>query len=537
MSTPEKPQTISQVLERSVRQFATTEAIVCGQQRVTYAALDEQVNTTARALLASGVAKGDRVAVLASNSERWPVCALALASIGAILVPVNTRLKGAEIRHILRTSEASRAVVEEGFLGNPYVAMIRDEQTPLENREQLADLQEIIVLEHAPVEGATTFDELLSRASAVDLDALERAKSAVGPDDVSDIIFTSGTTGRPKGAELRHHQTVMLYTTWADIAGVQPGEGFLGVNPFFHCFGYKAGLLASVIKGATILPVAIFDAKETMRIIEAERVSIVPGTPTLYISMLDHPDRDEFDLSSLRVAVTGGSVVPTALLHRMRTELGVSTIINAYGLTEACGYVTSCRQGDPDEVISKTSGRPVDGVEVKIVGSKGETLAPGETGEVYVRGYNLMVGYYNDPQSTAKAIDVEGWLHTGDIGLQDVHGNLTITDRTKDMFVVGGYNAYPAEIEQVVIAHDSVSDVAVIGVPDPRMGEVGRAYVVLRPGGQLSEDNLIAYCRDRIANYKVPRSLRVIESLPRTGTGKVDKVALRRLAAQEDSPP
>ncbi len=527
------PKTIPQALERSVQQFWDREAIVCGAHRVTYATLVDQVNSAARAFLASGVAKGDRVAILAPNSERWPVCSLALASIGAVLVPVNTRLKGPEIRHILRTSETSRIVVEEGFLGNSYVAMILDDESPIDDRERLSDLEEIIVFAEATRDGVTSFNEFLGRAAAVSDELLARAKAGVGPEDVSDIIFTSGTTGRPKGAVLRHFQTVALYTTWADIAGVQPGEGFLGVNPFFHCFGYKAGLLASVIKGATMLPVATFDAERTMQLIEAERASIVPGTPTLYISMLDHPERGRYDLSSLRVAVTGGSVVPTALLQRMRTELGFKTIINAYGLTEACGYVTSCRQGDPDEVISKTSGRPVEGVEVRIVGTDGDTLPPGDVGEVFVRGYNLMAGYYKDAENTAKAIDADGWLHTGDVGFQDAAGNLTITDRTKDMFVIGGYNAYPAEIEQVIMRHESVSDVAVIGVPDPRMGEVGRAYVVLRPDGHLSEDELIAFCRGRLANYKVPRSLRVVDALPRTGTGKVDKVTLRVLASQE----
>jgi acyl-CoA synthetase (AMP-forming)/AMP-acid ligase II len=305
----------------------------------------------------------------------------------------------------------------------------------------------------------------------------------------------------------------------------------LGVNPFFHCFGYKAGLLASIIRGATLLPVAVFDAVATMALIEAERINIAPGTPTLYISLLDHPRRGEFDLSSLRVAVTGGSVVPNVLVKRMRQDLGFRTVINAYGLTESCGFATSCHSDDSDEIIANTSGRAVEGTEVVIAGQNGDLLGPGEPGEVLVRGYNVMSGYYENPAATAVAIDANGWLHTGDVGVLDERGNLKITDRTKDMFVVGGYNAYPAEIEQVIMHHDSVSEVAVIGVADDRMGEVGRAYVVLRPEASVDEQELIEYCRARLANYKVPRSVKIVESLPRNGSGKVDKLAIRRAAA------
>jgi acyl-CoA synthetase (AMP-forming)/AMP-acid ligase II len=534
--TTDEMTTIPAALASTVRQFPDVEAVVCGQTRLTYAELAQRVRTATRAFMASGVAKGDRVALWAPNSERWLVTALAVVSTGAILVPVNTRLKGAEARHILGTSQASILVVEDGFLDLALVDMLReggDPPTAGAPVPALRDLRELIVFGPSDLAEVTTFDAFLARADNVSEAAAEAASQSVSPEDPSDIIFTSGTTGRPKGAMLLHGQTIRLYTAWSDNAGLTAGDRFLGVNPFFHCFGYKAGLLACVIKGATMVPVAVFDAVATMALIEAERINIAPGTPTLYISLLDHPRRHEFDLSSLRVAVTGGSVVPTALVKRMRSDLGFATVLNAYGLTEACGFVTSCRPDDSDEIISKTSGRPVDGVEVVIVGSQGERLGPGEHGEVLVRGYNLMAGYYQDPESTAEVIDRDGWLHTGDVGIQDEQGNLSITDRTKDMFVVGGYNAYPAEIEQVIMHHDAVSDVAVIGVPDARMGEVGQAYVVLRQRGGASERELLDYCRSHLANYKVPRTIEIVESLPRLGSGKVDKLALRRTAAGE----
>jgi acyl-CoA synthetase (AMP-forming)/AMP-acid ligase II len=535
MSDHQAAMTIPGVLHATARDLPDAEAYACGSVRLTYAMLADRVREVARACIASEIGKGDRVALWAPNSERWAIAALGIVSTGAILVPINTRLKGAEARYILETSQASKLIVEEGFLGLSFVGMLREADGDAISAVPVAslpDLDEIIVFGTPEVTGVATFASFLDRAEGVsDATAAEVAHS-VSPDDVSDIIFTSGTTGRPKGAMLLHGQTIKLYTAWSDNAGLTHGDRYLGVNPFFHCFGYKAGLLACVIKGATMVPVAAFDPVETMALIEAERLSIAPGTPTLYISLLDHPRRGEFDLSSLRIAVTGGSVVPTALIRRMRDDLGFETVINAYGLTEASGTVTGCRPDDTDEVIANTSGRAFPDVEVKVVGHSGEALPPGESGEIYVRGYNVMAGYYRDPDATAKAIDAEGWLHTGDVGVQDIHGNLRITDRTKDMFVVGGYNAYPAEIEQVVMHHDAVSEVAVIGMPDDRLGEVGRAYVVLRPGTDVSEEDLLAYCREHLANYKVPRTVTFADSLPRNGMGKVDKVALRALATQ-----
>jgi acyl-CoA synthetase (AMP-forming)/AMP-acid ligase II len=533
--TPERDtMTIPGALAATVRANPVAEAVVCGETRWTFAELAERVRVTARAFLASGVTKGDRIAIWAPNSERWIVTALAVVSTGAILVPVNTRLKGAEARHILEASRTSILVVEDGFLGLALVDMLREEGGPPSAGKPvplLGELKEVIVFGETELVDVTTFKSFLTRADHVSNEAADEAAALVSRDDVSDIIFTSGTTGRPKGAVLLHGQTIRLYTYWSDVAGLQPGDRFLGVNPFFHCFGYKAGLLASIIRGATLLPVAVFDAVATMALIEAERINIAPGTPTLYISLLDHPRRGEFDLSSLRVAVTGGSVVPNVLVKRMRQDLGFRTVINAYGLTESCGFATSCHSDDSDEIIANTSGRAVEGTEVVIAGQNGDLLGPGEPGEVLVRGYNVMSGYYENPAATAVAIDANGWLHTGDVGVLDERGNLKITDRTKDMFVVGGYNAYPAEIEQVIMHHDSVSEVAVIGVADDRMGEVGRAYVVLRPEASVDEQELIEYCRARLANYKVPRSVKIVESLPRNGSGKVDKLAIRRAAA------
>jgi acyl-CoA synthetase (AMP-forming)/AMP-acid ligase II len=350
--------------------------------------------------------------------------------------------------------------------------------------------------------------------------ARERA-DALGPDDLSDIFFTSGTTGLPKGAMLTHGQTIRLYLAWSELAGVRPGDRYLLVNPFFHTFGYKAGIIACLLRGATIVPQPVFDVDTTLALVERERITVLPGPPTLYTSIVDHPHRTRYDLSSLRVAVTGATTVPVVLVERMREELALSTVITAYGLTETCGTATMCRPDDDPVTVATTSGRAVSDVEVRV------DAPVGSPGEVRVRGYNVMRGYFEDEAATKEVIDADGWLHTGDIGVLDERGYLRITDRVKDMFIVGGFNAYPAEIEQVLARHEAVAEVAVVGVPDERLGEVGRAFVVRRPGARVGEEDLIAYCRERLANFKVPRVVTFLDTLPRNASGKVTKATLR----------
>jgi acyl-CoA synthetase (AMP-forming)/AMP-acid ligase II len=343
----------------------------------------------------------------------------------------------------------------------------------------------------------------------------------------SDIIFTSGTTGRPKGALITHAQTLRGYEIWSDLAGLREGDRYLIVNPFFHTFGYKAGIIACLMRGATMVPQPVFDVDTVLANVAAERVSVLPGPPTLHQSLLDHPSRDTYDLSALRLVVTGAAVVPLRLVERLRTELGVDTVLTAYGLSEASGIVTMCRRGDPPAVIASTSGRAIPDTEVRVVDASGAPAAPGSPGEVLVRGFNVMSGYFEDPEATAAVLSPDGWLRTGDVGVLDPEGNLRITDRIKDMFIVGGFNAYPAEIEQLLGLHPEVADVAVIGIPDSRLGEVGKAYVVRRPHSTLTADDLITWSRREMANYKVPRTVEFVGDLPRNASGKVVKGELR----------
>jgi acyl-CoA synthetase (AMP-forming)/AMP-acid ligase II len=361
---------------------------------------------------------------------------------------------------------------------------------------------------------------------------------AVGPDDLSDIIFTSGTTGRPKGAMTTHAQTLRTFATWASIVGLAEGDRYLIVNPFFHTFGYKAGIVACLIAGATIVPEPVFDVDRVLEKVAAERITMLPGPPTLYQQVLDHPRRAAHDLSSLRLAVTGAAAVPVELVLRMRSELTFSTVLTAYGLTESTGVVTMCRQGDDPDTISHTSGRAIPGIEVRIVDEAGSPVDPGSPGEIVVRGYTVVSGYFEDPEATAEAIDADGWLHTGDIGVMDGAGNVAITDRLKDMFIVGGFNAYPAEIEGAILRHPGVSQVAVVGVPDARMGEVGCAFVVPRPDTDPTAlaRELPLWARERMANYKVPRRVEIVDALPLNASGKVLKTELRARAAGRKAP-
>jgi acyl-CoA synthetase (AMP-forming)/AMP-acid ligase II len=534
--------TIPALVARGALAHGDTEVVVDGDTRLTYAELPEAVDLYARAFVAARVDRGERVAIWAPNSAAWMLAALGALRAGAVVVPMNTRFKGGEAAYIVRASGATTMVTVRGFLGVDYPALLE--------HEDVGALARIVVLHDEGGSGAGPggveilgLAPFLDAASEVDASETAARAEALRPDDVSDLIFTSGTTGHPKGAATTHGQSLRTFGTWASIVGLAPGDRYLVVNPFFHTFGYKAGILACLMAGATVVPQAIFEPGPVLACIEAERISVLPGPPTLYQTLLADPTRGEYDLSSLRLGVTGAAVVPVELVHAMGRELGFSTVLTAYGLTESSGTVTMCRRSDPPETVATTSGRAIPGLEVRAV-VDGLEVPAGEPGEIVVRGYTVMGGYWQDEKATAETIDAEGWLHTGDIGVMDAAGNVTITDRVKDMFVVGGFNAYPAEIEAMVREHPDVAQVAVIGVPDERMGEVGCAYVVPTPGAPVHEagesvdawaTGLLGWARQAMANYKVPRHVVVVEDLPVNAGGKVLKRELReRFGAGQD---
>ncbi|MFF4330135.1 fatty acid--CoA ligase family protein [Streptomyces sp. NPDC001591] len=572
---------VAALVRDAARRWAGREAVVDGRTRLDYAQLGERVERAAAACLAAGVEPGDRVAVWAPNTADWIVSALGAVTAGAVLVPLNTRFKGAEAAYVLQRSRARLLFVTGTFLGTSYVASLRRATTeapapgtpgtatgpgsvrasgthsgpgtpatgpagptrpaagaatgtgPVGTRPRrgplpgLPDLEQVVVLADDAPADFRTWKDFLAGGDAVPASAVRARTDAIPPDAPSDIIFTSGTTGSPKGAVITHAQTLRCYAVWSGLAGLREGDRYLIVNPFFHTFGYKAGIIACLMRGATMVPQPVFDVDTVLANIAAERISVLPGPPTLHQSLLDHPQREHHDLSALRLVVTGAAVVPLQLVERLRTELRIATVLTAYGLSEAGGIVTMCRRGDPAEVVAATSGRAIPGTELRITGPDGSACPPGTPGEVRVRGYHVMRGYFEDPEGTARTLTPDGWLRTGDVGVLDAAGNLRITDRIKDMFIVGGFNAYPAEIEQLLGLHPDVADVAVVGIPDPRLGEVGKAYAVRRPGSTLTADDLIAWSRREMANYKVPREVEFVPSLPRNASGKILKTRLR----------
>ncbi len=530
MTDPDLPLTIPAVVERAAAQFGSLEGLVDGDIRLTFAELAAQVDVAARAFIASGVEPGDRIALWAPNMAEWAIAALGVHRAGAAVVPLNTRYKGTEAAYILNASGARMLCTVTDFLDTDYVELLGD-------RGEVPGVEAVVVLRGPERDGTIGWTTFLERADAVSPETSSARAAAISPDDLSDILFTSGTTGAPKGAMLGHGASVRAYDAWSTVVGLRQGDRYLIINPFFHAFGLKAGILASLIKGATIVPHAVFDVPSVMQRVAEERISMLPGPPAIYQTILDHPDLGDYDLSSLRLSVTGAAAVPVEMIRRMREELTFTTIVTGYGLTEATGIATMCRHDDDPEIISNTAGRAIPDVEVQIVDEQGTALGPGEAGEVVIRGYNVMRGYFNNPEATASAIDADGWLHTGDVGVLDGAGNLRITDRTKDMFIVGGFNAYPAEIEGMMLRHPAIGQVAVVGVPDHRMGEVGMAFVVPRPGVEVTADEIIAWSREEMANYKAPRYVELVDALPLNASGKVLKFQLRErgIAAVADS--
>ena len=434
-------------------------AIEDGETTLSFTALSEQVEAATRALIAAGVCPGDRVAIWAPNMWEWIVASLGLHGAGGVLVPINTRYKAAEAAFILRKAEARMLLTVTDFLNTDYVRLLRDHD------EEVALPLGIVVLRGQAPEGTRSWGALLEGAQEVTAEAARARADAVAPDDLSDILFTSGTTGEPKGAMCTHAQSLRAYRDWSHVVGLAEGDRYLVVAPFFHCFGYKAGWLAALMMGATVLPQAVFDPVAVLGRIGADRVSMLPGPPALYQTLLGRDDLGDHDLSSLRLAVTGAAVIPVELIRRMKDELGFETVITGYGLTEACGIATMCRFDDDPETIARTSGRAIPDVEVLVVDDCGEEVSRGEPGEVVVRGYNVMRGYLGEEAQTAAAIDEGGWLHTGDIGVMDEGGYIRITDRKKDMFIMGGFNCYPAEIESLMLRNEDLIQAAVIGSP------------------------------------------------------------------------
>lgn len=501
------PSTAFQVLSAAAERWPAKTAVVEGASALTYAELRERTIECARAFLAAGFEHGDRFAIWAPNSINWQVATLAGQAVGCVLVPLNTRYKRAEAEDIVTRSGTRGLFYCRSFLGTDYADVVEALEAPqLEHRINLEQLQDWT-------------------NGVGDDGSLEERTAAVSGDCLADVLYTSGTTGAPKGVMCTHEQNLRVFEAWSAGVTLANSDNYLIINPYFHSFGYKAGWLAALIRGATIFPMQSFDPAKVLERIEKDSISFLPGAPTIFQSLLAHPERESFDTGSLRCAVTGATSVPIQLVRDMKHELGFREVCTAYGLTESTGVVSLCRPGDDFETIATTSGKPMDNIEVQITGLEGEPVEPGEQGEIWVRGFNVMMGYLDDPDATAAAVTEDGWLRTGDVGVMDERGYLRITDRLKDMYICGGFNCYPAEIEQILLGHPKISDVAVLGAPDERLGEVGHAFVVASAGA--IENEIIEWSKTRMANFKAPRRVSFVPDLPRNASGKVQKFLLR----------
>jgi acyl-CoA synthetase (AMP-forming)/AMP-acid ligase II len=510
------------MLAESEERFGDRVAVLEGQNALSYAELGRAARQFGAALVESGLEPGDRVAIWCFNCAEWVVAVLGIFAAGGVLVPVNTRFKGTEAADLLARTRARVLVTVTHFLGTDYVGMLEGTGIPL------PELQTIVIARGAASGRPVDWQRFVGRAASAPLEEVQRRSAALGPDDPSDILFTSGTTGVPKGVVMTHGRTLIVATDWVEMTGLRAGDIYLQVNPYFHMFGLKAGILASIASGATMLPESVFDVDRVLSRVEAEHVTVLPGAPTIYQAILDHPERTGHDLSSLRVAVTGAADIPVELIRRVHNELPFSKVVTGYGLTEG-GTACATSPGDDPEAIATTVGRPRPGFELRIVGEGDRDVAPGEAGEVLLRGGSVMVGYLDDPDETAKVLSPDGWLRTGDLGVVDDAGRLRIVGRVKDMFIVGGFNAYPAEIENALLRHPAVKQAAVIGIPDERLGEVGMAFVVVTQ--VISGDEIAEWSRAQMANYKVPRAVEVVDELPVNATGKVVKETLRERVA------
>jgi fatty-acyl-CoA synthase len=524
-NTPLLGETIGANLERTVARFPDSDAVVSRHQSIsfTYAELNEGVDRLARALMAAGLEPGDRLGIWSPNCVEWLMLQFATAKAGVILVNINPAYRTSELEYALNQSGCRVLVSASSFKSSDYEAMVE------EVRGNLPALERTIFL------GTTGWDELLAEAGEVGDDELRARADSLQFDDPINIQYTSGTTGFPKGATLSHHNILNNGFFIGEFCRYTEADRVCIPVPFYHCFGMVLGNLACTTHGACIvLPEAAFEPRSVLETVEAERCTSLYGVPTMFIAELDHPDFERFDYSTLRTGIMAGSPCPVEVMRKVIERMHMDEVTICYGMTETSPVSTQTGADDPLERRVSTVGRVHPHVEVKIIDPlDGKVVPRGDPGELLTRGYSVMLGYWNDPERTAEAIDRAGWMHTGDLATMDDDGYVNIVGRSKDMIIRGGENVYPREIEEFLYTHPDVSDVAVIGVPDEKYGEEIMAWVHLREGASASGDDLRDFCQGKIAHYKVPRYVKLVDEFPMTITGKVQKFKMREAAIEE----
>jgi fatty-acyl-CoA synthase len=527
--------TVGEVLRRTASNFPDRDALVFPRLglRWSWAELDRRVDAVASSLLALGVEKGEHVGIWAMNSPEWVVIQFAAARAGAVLVNVNPAYRLHELEESLRMADVATLVVGTPFKSSDFVEMVetlvpevRAAASPGWASAALPRLRRLVAIGDHPGPGWLAWSDLERGEPGA---ALAGREAQLAASDVFNIQFTSGTTGLPKGAMLTHRNVLMNAYYIGRRTRYTEADRVCVPVPFYHCFGCVLGTeVCSVYGSAIVVPAPSFDALATLRALAEERCTSVYGVPTMFVAMLDHPDRPGFDLASLRTGIMAGSPCPLPLMKAVIGTLGASQIVIGYGLTEASPIITMTSVGDPIEVRTGTVGRELPGVEVKLVHPVSREEVPeGEAGELCVRSHGVMAGYYNNPEATARVLSADGWLTTGDLARRQPDGNYRIVGRSKELIIRGGENIYPPEVEEFLCHHPEVAEVAVVGLPDAHYGECVSAWVVRKPGASLTADDLRAYCQGQIAHFKVPKFIEIVDQLPRTVTGKVRKHVLR----------
>ncbi len=533
--------TIPEILAAAVAAFPEREAAVFADRglRWTWSGFAAGVDRLATGLLDLGVAKGDRVGIWAPNRPEWLLTQFATARIGAILVNVNPAYRVGELEFALRKVGCKALILADAFKTSDYLGMIQRLAPELATAkpgalraEKLPELRAVIRMGAGTTPGMLGFDALA--ATPADPDRLAAASAALRPDDPINIQFTSGTTGLPKGATLTHRNIVNNAHFVTRTMLFDETDRLAIPVPLYHCFGMVMGTLGCATKGATmVFPGEGFDPAATLAAVAAERCTALYGVPTMFVAMLDSPEFDRHDLSSLRTGIMAGSPCPIEVMKKVIARMHMREVTIAYGMTETSPVSFQSAVDDPLEKRVSTVGRVHPHVEVKIVDAEGRPVPVGAAGELWTRGYSVMQGYWDDPDKTAEAIDAEGWMRTGDLATLDAEGYCNIVGRVKDMLIRGGENVYPREIEEHLFQHPAVAIAQVFGVPDPKYGEEVCAWIVLRPGASATEEEIIAFCRDRLAHYKAPRHVRFRDEVPMTVTGKAQKYLMRAAMIEE----
>jgi fatty-acyl-CoA synthase len=536
--------TVGGLLDHIAGRFPDNDALVYVERglRYTYRDFNEVCRQTAKGLLRLGVGKGDHVSIWAYNVPEWVILQFATAKIGAVLVTINTSYKSAELEYILSQSDSSTIFLVNSFKDTDYVQTLCEVVPELKEAEpghlksaRLPSLRNVVFIgdEKAPA-GMTGFASIMALGKDVTDAELAAVEATLHCHEVINMQYTSGTTGFPKGVMLTHFNVINNGFNIGECMRFTEKDRLCIPVPFFHCFGCVLGVMACVTHGSTMVPVEIFDPLKVLRTVEQERCTAVHGVPTMFIAELEHPEFAKFDLTSLRSGIMAGSNCPIEVMKKVINQMHASEITIAYGQTESSPVITQTRTDDPIELRVATVGRALPDVEVKVVDIEtGATLPPGKQGELCTRGYHVMKGYYKMPEETAKAIDQENWLHTGDLAVMDENGYCKITGRIKNMIIRGGENIYPREIEEFLYTHPKISDVQVYGVPDRKYGEQVMAAIILKNGVEMTEDEVRDFCRGKIANYKVPLYVKFVTSYPMTASGKIQKFKLREMAIKE----